>query len=94
MKPLTVPEGLQAPESAPQDGTMILGDFGYHSLVVAVWSPYHEEWAIANLMGINWDNTDHTELHFETEYHAHDELVGWLPYPTVKGIEEELGLAA
>jgi hypothetical protein len=45
-------------------------------------------------MGKSWDDADHMELYFETEHHAPDELVGWLPYPKVKGIQQECGLAA
>jgi len=37
------------PETAPKDGTVILGDFGYPWPLVAVWNSYDEKWVTVSL---------------------------------------------
>lgn len=37
------------PESAPLDGTPILGDFGWPCAIYAIWDEYDEEWCIATI---------------------------------------------
>ncbi len=97
MTELTLPAGLNPPDTAPKDGTIILGDFGMPWVLMAIWSGYDEQWAVAtiqaNPMGGSWDDQKSIEMYFETDTYEHDNLIGWLPVPVAEGIKEELGKA-
>jgi hypothetical protein len=68
------------PESAPKDGTVFIGDFGYPWPLQALWDPYDEHWnycvANADLMANGKYN-----FYFETEYESNESLLRWMPMP-------------
>jgi hypothetical protein len=69
-----------SPESAPCDGTPILGDFGWPWPCFAVWDPYDEEWNIASIQASPMaDGPDNYWIEATTEKKA--DLKRWLPMP-------------
>ena len=66
---------------APKDGTTILGDFGYHFAMAAMWNVTEKGWIVASLQHSN------TELgldsYFDSEYFSEKELRKWQPMPTL-----------
>lgn len=75
----TQPTNLHPPETAPKNGTVILGDFGYPWLVPAAWNSYDERWAITIVQSSPLDGKDDTW--FETEWETESALAGWMPMP-------------
>ncbi len=72
----------QAPESAPRDGSPILGDFGWPWPVYAVWDEYDEQWIVVTLQRSPMsDGPDNTYLETDTE--AHSALKRWMPLPSL-----------
>jgi hypothetical protein len=70
----------QPPDTAPKDGTPILGDFGWSSPNFAVWDQCHEEWAIVTVETSPMENRKpHTSLEIDTE--KPENLKRWLPLP-------------
>ncbi|WP_396190607.1 hypothetical protein [Flavobacterium sp.] len=68
------------PDTAPKDGTPILGDFDWPTPNFAVWDQCHEEWAIVTVEASQMENgKTHTFLEIDTEKHHH--LKRWLPLP-------------
>lgn len=68
---------MNTPETAPRDGTQILGDFGWPWLQVAAWSEGVQKWAVAEF-GLCPFTQD---ARFETEYEDHSMLKAWVPLP-------------
>ena len=68
------------PDSAPLDGTMILGDFGWSFAIPAVWDPYGEQWVVVTVQGSPMKNgPDNYWLETDTEKQV--DLKRWLPIP-------------
>ena len=74
---------LNPPETAPKDGTQILGHFYYRWFCLAVWNPFSEEWVICQLEGNYVGGLE--DLSFTNEYIKHEDLVGWIPLPNLSG---------
>jgi hypothetical protein len=71
---------LNPPETAPKDGTPILGAFGWMRLQPAVWSKADGTWqTAANCFG----ESEESETWWETDYELECSIRGWLPWPEV-----------
>lgn len=70
------------PKTAPKDGTMILGDFGFPWPLVAAWNEHDEKWVTASLQAQTMDGGK-TDLWFENEQESCASLRGWLPFPKI-----------
>lgn len=75
----------EMPETAPKDGTIILGDFGYPWAVPAVWDPVVEEWATAQLSPCAPDES----VEWQTEWLGHRRLKGWYAMPVIDSGKDE-----
>lgn len=71
---------LSTPETAPRDGTVILGHFGYPWLMAATWNEVTDQWAVAELQADLYDG-QWNDRYFATEYLPPKDLLGWLPMP-------------
>lgn len=71
---------MNAPETAPQDGNVILADFGYPWIFAATWNAHDDKWCAATLSAQEMENGK-TDTWFENEYYKHSEMIGWLPMP-------------
>lgn len=69
----------QPPETAPRDGTQLLGDFGWPWACPAVWNPVHEEWTICVLQAGDVDGKP--DYYFETDSDRPRDLKRWMPLP-------------
>lgn len=71
-------------ETAPKDGTLFLGNFGYPWAILAAWNEPSEEYCVAELqIGLyhgKWNDT-----YFETDHLPEKDLLGWLPMPEIPG---------
>ena len=90
MDKLNLPAGLQPPDTAPKDGTLIMADFLHRAPVTALWNGHEQQWVAASV-NANLINGEWKDMYFENEYHEHSELIGWLPLPEIQGIKEEAG---
>jgi hypothetical protein len=91
MKPHKTPptEGLSSsalfgswlpPESAPLNGTLILGDFGWPWPLPAVWDTYDKKWCVATVQASSMqDGADNYWLETDTENKS--QLKRWMPMP-------------
>jgi len=70
----------KTPETAPKDGTVILGDFGYPWPFVAVWNSYDEKWVMPSL---NAQKMEYGKIDywFENEQERAEDLKSWMPLP-------------
>ena len=70
----------QTPDTAPKNGTLILGDFGWPWACSAVWDEYDGQWVLCMLavcpMADGPDNS-----YFETDIAPHKDLKAWMPMP-------------
>jgi hypothetical protein len=73
--------GWESPETAPQDGSQILGDFGYPWPQVAAWNTHDEKWA--TVIMIAHDYCGKIDIWFETELEAEKQLKRWMPLPSL-----------
>lgn len=71
---------LNPPETAPRDGTMILGDFGWPWLVLAAWNAHDEQWVLA-LMQACPMTSGKIDVWFENERETADSLLAWVAIP-------------
>ncbi len=70
------------PESAPLNGTLILGDFGWPWPLPAVWDTYDEQWCVATVQASPMkDGADNYWLETETE--SKSQLKRWMPMPSL-----------
>jgi hypothetical protein len=67
---------LHPVESAPRDGTLFLGDFGWPWLLPAAYNPYDEKFVVAVLQACPMKNGK-LDYYFENEYEAPGDLKGW-----------------
>jgi len=70
---------LNPPDTAPKDGTQIMGDFGWPWLTPAIWNPTDGKWTVA-LMQMSHDGSDY-DVWFETDHEREIDLKGWVEYP-------------
>ena len=66
------------PETAPKDGTMIIGDFGWKHARLAVWSGKDECWKTPEIYKPYEDEEDY-ECYFESEGDC--DFLRWMPFP-------------
>lgn len=70
------------PESAPLNGTLILGDFGWPWPIPAVWDTYDEQWSVATVQASPMqDGADNYWLETDTENKS--QLKRWMPMPSL-----------
>lgn len=74
-----------AADSAPKDGTIILGDFGWPWAVPSIWDPVTEEWATAQLSPCAPDES----VGWETEWQPQKNLKSWMPFPSLPNVTTE-----
>ena len=73
------------PESAPLDGTMILGDFGWPWAIPTVWDTYDEQWSVATVQAsLMADGPMNYWLETDTENKT--QLKRWMPIPSLSNI--------
>jgi hypothetical protein len=68
------------PETAPLNGTLILGDFGWPWANFAVWDEYDEHWCISNLQACPMAN-GRINSYIETDTEKLASLKRWMPLP-------------
>lgn len=72
--------GWQLPETAPRDGTVVLGDFGYPWPIMTMWDGYDEKWAVATVQACPMEG-GRTNAYFETDTEDAPALRQWHPLP-------------
>lgn len=68
------------PESAPLNGTLILGDFGWPWPIPAVWDTYDEQWCVATVQASPMQGGPHNYW-LETDTEKKAALKRWMPLP-------------
>lgn len=76
----TQPAALQPPHTAPKDGTIILGDFGWPWMLTACWNNHDEKWAVSMIQACLMEGGK-VDTYWETDQEDHSALKGWLPMP-------------
>lgn len=71
---------FQPPETAPKDGTPILGDFGWPTLSFAVWDEYDQAWSISIVQACPMKNGK-INTYLETDLEKPEALKRWHPLP-------------
>ena len=74
--------GWLPPETAPLDGTPILGDFGWPWANFALWDEYDEQWCIATLQASPMADGP-TNSWIETDTEKRGSLKRWMPLPSL-----------
>lgn len=75
---------LNPPNTAPKDGSIILGNFGYPWFLPAAWNDYDGKWATCAIQACPMEPDAKTDIWWENEAEDHNSLKGWLPFPTQK----------
>jgi len=70
---------MNPPETAPRD-RMVLGDFGWPSMMPCVWNNPSLGWACSTLQ-VEPYNGEWNDYYFETEFFPASDLKGWLEMP-------------
>jgi hypothetical protein len=70
----------KTPETAPKDGTVILGDFGYPWPFVTIWNDIDMHWVTVSLQAQEMPS-EMIDYWFENEQATMDELKYWMPLP-------------
>jgi len=73
------------PESAPLDGTLILGDFGWPWAIPAVWDTYDEHWVVATVQASPMADGP-MNYWLETDTENKTQLKRWMPIPSLSNI--------
>lgn len=68
------------PDTAPRNGTLILGDFGCPWALLAVWDEYDEQWVTAMPQSCQMED-GRTNSYLETDTEADGALRRWTPLP-------------
>jgi hypothetical protein len=68
------------PETAPRNGTLILGDFGWPWANFAVWDEYDEHWCISTLQACPMAS-GRINSYIETDTEKLASLKRWMPLP-------------
>jgi hypothetical protein len=68
------------PDTAPRNGTLILGDFGWPWPLLAVWDEYDEQWVTATLQACPMENGKKNS-YLETDTEKGSALKRWTPLP-------------
>lgn len=82
----TCSAGWLPPESAPLNGTLILGDFGWPWPLPAVWDTYDEQWCIATLQASPMVDGP-TNSWIETYTEKRGSFKRWMPLPSLPNAE-------
>jgi len=72
----------RSPETAPKDGTQIIGDFGWPWPLPALWDEYDEEWVVCVLQCCPMVDGPNNS-YFETDTEPDKALRRWLPMPNL-----------
>lgn len=75
------------PETAPRDGTQIIGDFGWPWPCVAAWDEYDEYWVVCLLQKSPMQDGP-LNTYFEVETEGRDQLRRWMPMPKLPNVEQ------
>ncbi len=73
----------KSPETAPRDGTPILGDFGWPWPNFAVWDEYDAQWCVATLQASPMEDGP-TNSWIETDTERDDSLRRWMEMPILQ----------
>ena len=68
------------PETAPLNGSLILGDFGWPWPLLSVWDEYDEHWVTATLQACPMENGK-INSYLETNTEKHAALKRWTSLP-------------
>jgi hypothetical protein len=72
----------RSPETAPRNGTQIIGDFGWPWPLPCAWDEYDEEWVVCVLQCCPMvDGSNNT--YFETDIEREKNLLRWMPMPVL-----------
>jgi len=69
------------PDTAPRNGTLILGDFGWPWPLLAVWNEYDEQWVVATLLAACLMENGKKNSCLETDTEKVNALKRWTPLP-------------
>ena len=72
---------LLAAETAPKDGTVILGAFGWPWFIPASWNEHDETWTVCTLQASPMEPDGKSDSWFETDWEKPQALQGWMPIP-------------
>jgi hypothetical protein len=73
------------PDTAPRNGTLILGDFGWPWPLLAVWDEYDEQWVTATLQAGPMENGKKNS-YLETDTEKGSALKRWTPLPLLPNV--------
>jgi hypothetical protein len=72
---------LLTADTAPKDGTVILGAFGWPWLIPASWNEHDEAWTVCTLQASPMEPDNKMDSWFETDWEKPQALQGWMPIP-------------
>ena len=73
---------MNTPDTAPKDGAVFLGDFGWAQYMPCMWSGCNDKWVYA-MPQIDCCDGDWDDTYFENEWEKEVELKGWIKMPLV-----------
>jgi hypothetical protein len=68
------------PASAPRDGSLFLGDFGYPWPLPTLWNPHDEQWVCAIVQACEMENGK-LDCYLEMDTESEGQLLRWCPMP-------------
>jgi len=74
------------PETAPRNGTLILGDFGWPWPLLAVWDEYDAQWVVASLQSCPMENGKKNS-YIETDTEKGSALKRWTSLPLLPNVQ-------
>lgn len=81
VEPANRAEAMNPPETAPKDGSLFLGDFGWPQLLPTMWNSHDQKWNVA-LPQIQEMAPYADDNYFENEQQDPGDLKGWIEWPT------------